>query len=265
MTQVERIHLSQRKNRFTMIELLIVISIIAILAGLLLPALNNARETARRIQCMNNLKQIGLACFLYGGSFGDWTIGQSSVYGKNDAGQTTSETRNPWHHFMCKPNYSNMYGIPGPTKMLLGYLDMVIYAKSGRDLISCPSEQAKYGLERCNYMPVAFISEQAIYSQTGFWKVGTFRSISNAGKGMTPSNRAWFGDSYDYGNNNTCVPRHSKNKGLNFLFADGHVENMARNKISVRVTLAPIGDYPMAFAPTARDYPFSGTTGASLW
>ena len=59
------------QHSFTLIKLLIVIAIIAILAALLLPALNQARARAQAATCTGNLKQIGSAIVLYAGDFGD--------------------------------------------------------------------------------------------------------------------------------------------------------------------------------------------------
>jgi len=157
---------------FTLIELLVVIAIIAVLIALLLPAVQQAREAARRTQCKNNMKQLALAAHNFEGSynkFPDGAWGSGVAYGNSDLSRLLP--------YIEQDNIAKNYDYKQPW---WGSPQNVVVAGNRIKIMMCPSDPNVEG----NGSPMGWTS---YHGNAGIWydrsgKDGMFDDLENTGR-----------------------------------------------------------------------------------
>ena len=191
----------RRKSGFTLIELLVVIAIIAILVALLLPAVQQAREAARRAQCKNNLKQVGLAMHNYHEVNKGLPVGQySCCWGTWIVGIMPYIDQGALYK---KYEINRKYGIPSDTARYGHPINLPV-TRTRLTMLSCPSDSWYAPISRITSHNYAVNFGNTAYGQ------GTLNGVVFGGAPFrisgnnTPARNQRFADIVD-GTSNTIL------------------------------------------------------------
>ncbi len=218
------------KRNFTLIELLVVIAIIAILAGMLLPALNQARNKAKDISCSSNEKQVAQFLIMYIQQNNDIVPVHSSNWGSSqgkwldmlyisffDNGTITTGSQSDWC-FLTKPKGKSPFVCPSQT---VKYGDGSALAKT--ELLG----HRNYGANNCGFISPTTRDNK----YTRIRKASQRMAFCDIDKGTTGTWQGPYVADYTAIVKNLGIWRHENGKGTNVAFADGHVVAMLSNQI----------------------------------